>query len=204
MKVLVACEFSGIVRDAFIAQGHEAVSCDLEESERPGPHYQCDVRELDLSVYDLMIAHPPCTYLANSGVRHLHSIPSRTGKLPSIHGKARWTAMYAAAEFFNWLKRAPVQHIAIENPIPHGYARALIGDYDDIVQPYFFGDPVIKRVCWWLKNLPMLIPTETRLTVDAFPTPHWEPPSPTRWKERSRFYPGMAAAMAQQWEIHGL
>lgn len=206
MKVLVACEFSGVVRDAFLAQGHEALSCDLLPTEAQGPHYQGDVRALLSQQWDLMIAHPPCTYLTNAGVRHLHSIPSRNGKVTSVHGEARWAAMREAAVFFNELKNAPIEHICVENPIPHRYARELIGWYSQIIQPWQFGHLENKATCLWLKNLSLLVPTQI---MDKPAKGYWDNqtpggwnklgPSADRWKKRSITYAGIAKAMAEQW-----
>lgn len=196
MKVLVACEFSGIVRDAFAARGHEAWSVDLLETEKEGNHHQGDALEMIHSQpWDLLIAHPPCTYLANSSVGWLHDhVPSKNGALT---GSARWVEMFAAAEFFNALKNAPVDRIAVENPIPHKYARALIGKYSQIIQPWMFGHGETKATCLWLKNLPNLEPT---IVVDGRQQrSHWESPGPDRWKNRSRTMQGIADAMAEQW-----
>jgi len=191
LRVLVACEFSGIVQEAFISQGHNAVTCDLRPTETEGPHYQGDVQDILYDGWDLMIAHPPCTYLTNSGVRWLHERPSR------------WDHMESAAAFFRTLLDAPIPHIAIENPIPHAYAIERIGaTHNQTIQPWQFGHPETKRTCLWLKNLPMLRPTnivsgrEARIIDMA--------PSATRQAERSRFYPGIARAMAGQWSRHVL
>jgi len=180
MRVLVACEFSGIVRDCFRQRGHDAVSCDLLASETPGPHIQGDVMSLDLSDYDLMIAHPPCTYLAVSG--------------------ARWFAYRQqeqrdALAFVQWLMNAPVDRIAIENPV--SVISSRIRKPDQIVQPWMFGHGETKATCFWLKNLWPLVPTNV---VDGRKgRVHHEAPSPERWKNRSRTLPGIAAAMAEQW-----
>lgn len=180
MKVLVACEFSGIVRDAFIGRGHDAVSCDLLPSERPGPHILADVRCLDLSRYDLMVAHPPCTHLAVSGARW-------------FKGKEREQA--AALEFVRWLLSAPVPRIALENPI--SVISSRIRKPDQIVQPWMFGHGETKATCLWLKNLPALEPTD--VVEGRAARVHHESPGPERWKNRSRTYPGLAQAMAAQW-----
>lgn len=189
MNVLIACEFSGIVRDAFIARGHDAVSCDLLPGERKGPHIQGDVLE-HASGFDLMIAHPPCTYLANSGVRWLYSRGARV--------EDRWRDMEKGAEFFKALLDANIPRIAIENPIIHGHARQLIGrKQDQVIQPWQFGHPEIKATCFWLKGLPLLEPSnivEGRTARVHLATPH-----PDRWKERSRTLQGIADAMAEQW-----
>lgn len=185
MRALVACEFSGRVRDALIAKGVDAVSCDLLPSETDGPHIQDDVRNIALAGYDLLIAHPPCTYLANSGVRWLHE------------QEGRWDKMREAADFFMYLLNAPVPRIAIENPVMHRHAGIRRPDFT--VQPYQFGDPLRKRTCWWTKNLPRLLPTSS-MTKDEAEQYVWKlPPSEDRWKLRSVTPPGMAAAIADQW-----
>jgi hypothetical protein len=199
MRVLIACEFSGIVRDAFIAAGHEAMSCDLLPTESPGPHYQGDVRDVLGDGWDLMVAHPPCTYLSNAGVRHLHSIPSRNGVLPKVHGEARWEAMREGAELFRVLLNAPVPRIAVENPIMHKYAISEVGrKQDQVVQPWQFGEPVQKAVALWLVGLPVLLPTGP-MCEERHQLVHKMSPSPDRAKKRSMFFPSIAAAMAQQW-----
>lgn len=206
MRVLVSCEFSGRVRESFAALGHDAWSCDLLPTEQPGQHIQGDVLSVLNQGWDLMIAHPPCTYLTNAGVRHLHSVPSRNGKLPKIHGEERWQLMRESAEFFNRLKNAPIPRICIENPVPHRYARALIGKYNQIIQPWMFGDGEVKKTCLWLKNLPALWWWNDKggffpvTGVDGRnPRVHYESPGEDRWKNRSRTFPGIAAAMAVQW-----
>ena len=198
MRVLVACEYSGRVREAFRKLGHQAWSCDLLPAEDGSPfHYQGDVEDYIEGAWDLLIGHPPCTYLTNAGVRHLHSTPSVNGVLPKVHGAVRWEAMKEAAAFFNLLKNAAVERIAIENPIPHRYARDLIGKYDQIIQPWQFGHGETKATCLWLKNLPKLIPTE--VVEGRTHRIHMMPPGPDRWKERSRTFQGIADAMAFQW-----
>ena len=198
MKVLVACEFSGIVRDAFTSRGVDAWSCDLLPTERPGNHIQGDVVEVLGHGWDLMIAHPPCTYLTNAGVRHFHEhVTSRKGNRAKVFGEARFKEMRKAAEFFNLLKEAPVEHIAVENPIPHGWARELIGRYSQKIQPWMFGHGDVKATCLWLKNLPPLRPTG--FVKGRRPHVNSEVPSPDRWKNRSRTYVGIAEAMADQW-----
>lgn len=195
MKVLVACEFSGTVRDAFIEAGHDAVSCDLLPTESPGPHIEGDVLDVLDSGWEMMIAHPPCTYLTNSGVRWLHERPER------------WAKLDAASRFFRALLGAPVPMIAVENPLPHKYAVERIGrSYDQKIQPYEFGHPESKLTCFWLKGLPPLLPTDLLVRPS---NGHWNnqtpsgqnrlAPGPDRWKERSRFYEGVATAMASQW-----
>ena len=199
MRVLIACEFSGIVRDAFRARGHDAWSCDLLPTEKPGQHLQGDVLALlSVTQWDLMIAHPPCTYLTNAGVRHLHeSCTSCNGRRTAVYGQARFAAMREAATFFNALKSANIQRIAIENPTPHKYARELIGNYQQVFQPWEFGEPETKRTCLWLKGLPPLM--ATIIETKRYPRCHMQSPGPDRWKERSRTLQGIADAMASQW-----
>jgi site-specific DNA-cytosine methylase len=180
VKVLVACEFSGVVRDAFIARGHDAISCDLLPSESPGPHIQRDIREIDLSVYDLMIAHPPCTHLAVSGARWF---------------KDKQKEQAEALNFVRYLLEAPVLKIALENPI--SVISSRIRKPDQIVQPWMFGHGETKATCLWLKNLPKLKPTN--IVNGREHRVHQEPPSPERWKNRSRTLQGIADAMAAQW-----
>lgn len=195
MNVLVACEFSGVVRDAFAAKGHNAWSCDLLPTEKPGNHFQCDVREILNNGWDLMIAHPPCTYLCNSGVRWLKGNPLRFEK------------MLDAAQFFitlySWSEYIP--KICIENPIPHKHAK--LPGYTQIIQPWQFGHGEKKATALWLKGLPKLI---SYSSVDLFNDKvthvagreariHKMPPSENRWKDRSRTYQGIAEAMAEQW-----
>lgn len=195
MKVLVACEFSGTVRDQFIALGHDAVSCDLIPTECPGPHIQGDVLEILDGGWDLMIAHPPCTYLANSGVSWLH------------RQEGRWELMEQAALFFKSLIDAPIPRIAVENPIMHSYGKVIIGqNYSQIIQPYQFGHPESKATCLWLKELPRLVPT---YVLDKPDRGYWDNQTPSgqnklgpsehRAKTRGVTYVGIARAMAQQW-----
>lgn len=198
MKVLIACEFSGTVRDAFIARGHDAISCDLLPTESLGPHIQGDVRDVDLSEFDLMIAHPPCTYLTNAGVRHLHEHATRkNGVRAKVYGAARMEAMREGAEFFNYLLNAPVPRIAVENPIPHKYAREIIGRYDQLIQPWMFGHGETKATCLWLRGVPPLMATQ--VVEGRYPRVHLTSPGPDRWKLRSITYQGVADAMAEQW-----
>ena len=195
MKVLVACEYSGTVRDAFISKGHEAISCDLLATDKPGPHIQGDVLEVLKEKWDLIIAHPPCTYLANSGVSWLHKDPTRWGKLDE------------GAKFFKALLDADCERIAVENPIMHKYARERIGGvkYAQIVQPWMFGHAESKATCLWLKGLPNLVETNNvkelwkTLPKKEAQRLHYLPPSKDRWKLRSTTYQGIADAMAEQW-----
>ncbi|MCU0298679.1 MAG: hypothetical protein MUF33_09200 [Candidatus Nanopelagicales bacterium] len=180
MRVLVACEYSGRVRDAFIARGHDALSCDLLPTEAPGPHHQGDVRDLLGDGWDLMVAHPPCTDLAVSGARWF----AGKGDRPAT-----------ALEFVRLLLDAPIDRIALENPV--SVISSRIRRPDQIIQPWQFGHGETKATCLWLKNLPPLTPTEV---VDGRePRVHMMPPGPDRWKERSRTFEGIAAAMADQW-----
>jgi site-specific DNA-cytosine methylase len=180
VRVLVACEFSGVVRDAFAAKGHDAWSCDLLECELGGAHYWCDVRHAIGSGWDLMIAFPPCTHLAVSGARWF------AGK------RAEQTEAIA---FVRMLADAPVERIAIENPI--GVLSTKWRKPDQIIQPWQFGHGETKATCLWLKNLPPLKPTN--IVEGRIPRVHHASPGPNRWKERSRTLPGIAAAMAAQW-----
>jgi len=180
MKVLVACEFSRVVANAFDQAGHYAMSCDLLPSEQPGKHYQGNVRNLLSEYWDLMIAHPPCTHLAVSGARW-------------FKGKEREQA--AALEFVQSLMDAPITRIALENPI--SVISTRIRKPDQIIQPWMFGHGEIKATCLWLKNLPKLTPTN--IVDGRSPRVHHANPGPDRWKERSRTLPGIAQAMAEQW-----
>ncbi len=186
VKVLIACEYSGIVRDAFIAAGHDAMSCDILATESPGPHYMGDVRDVLRQDWDLLIAHPPCTRLTNAGVRWLNE-------------RHLWPQLYEACMFFKmFLDADHIPRKAIENPIPHKYAVERIGKkYDQLIQPWQFGHGETKAVCLWLDGLPPLTPTDIVQGREA--RVHRMPPGPDRAKERSRFFPGIAAAMAEQW-----
>lgn len=213
MNVLIACEYSGIVRDAFRNAGHNAWSCDLIPTEGdPAYHYQMDIKELlryTEEDWDLMIAHPTCTFLSNSGVRHLHeNVTSKNGVRAKINGKERWKEMGHAAEFFNFLHNSKIHRIAIENPVPHKYAKALIGNYTQLIRPWQFGEKKTKAVCLWLKNLPKLKPTNivgpppknmTQEEKRSWHECHYTAPSKDRGKIRSRFFKGVAEAMATQW-----
>ena len=180
MKVLIACEYSGAVRDAFIAQGHDAISCDILPTDAPGPHCQGDVRDVLGDGFDLMVAHPPCTHLAVSGARWF---------------KDKQTEQAEALEFVRLLLSAPIDKIALENPI--SIISSRIRKPDQIIQPWQFGHGETKATCLWLKNLPKLQPTQI---VDGREAKvHRMSPGPNRWKERSKTYQGIANAMAQQW-----
>jgi site-specific DNA-cytosine methylase len=180
MRVLVACEFSGVVREAFKNKGHYAMSCDLLDTEIAGFHYKGDIRDVLNDKWDLMIAHPPCTHLAVSGARWF---------------KDKIEEQKEALEFVRLLLNANVNKIALENPI--SIISSRIRKPDQIIQPWMFGHGETKSTCLWLKNLPKLIPTDI---VDGREQRiHKMAPSPDRWKERSRTYEGIAQAMANQW-----
>jgi hypothetical protein len=180
MKVLIACEYSGTVRDAFTALGHDATSCDLLQTERPGKHYQGCVTDILGDGWDLMICHPPCTHLAVSGSRWFHLKEKEQAE---------------ALDFVRLLLNAPVPHIALENPV--SIISSKIRKPNQVIQPWQFGHGEQKATCLWLKGLPNLRPTNI---VEGREQRVWKmPPSPDRWKERSRTYPGIAEAMAKQW-----
>ena len=201
MRVLVACEFSGIVRDAFIARGHDAVSCDLLPTESPGPHVIGDVRELLDDGWDLMVAHPPCTYLTNAGVRWLYGDYGHKMAPTSLVGEPRWEAMRKGAELFRDLMAAPIPRIAVENPIMHAHAIAEIGRrQDQVVQPWMFGEPVQKAVGLWLVGLPPLLATGP-ICTERHQLVHKMAPSADRAHKRSVFFSGIARAMADQWGL---
>lgn len=194
MRVLVACEFSGIVRDAFAARGHDSWSCDLLPTERVGNHIQGNVWGDGILYrdWDLLIFHLECTRLCNSGVRWL----VKDG-IKQIHTE-RWKRMVSDATAFRAMLDLPIQRIAGENPIMHGYARGIVGIAPtQIIQPWQFGHGETKATCLWLKNLPKLIPTN--IVEGRIPRVHHASPGPDRWKERSRTLPGIAQAMANQW-----
>ena len=195
MRVLIACESSGAVRDAFRARGHFAMSCDLLPSEQPGPHHQGDVRELLGQEWDLLIAHPPCTYLSVSG-RHWTTRGLRDPKLTED-----------ALDFVRLFMNAPIERVAIENPV--SVISSRIRKPDQIIQPYQFGHDASKKTCLWLKGLPLLKPTQMVEPRIVNGKQRWGnqtdsgqnklPPSKDRWKLRSKTYKGIADAMAAQW-----
>lgn len=217
MRVLVACEYSGRVRDAFIRGGHDAMSCDLLPTDSPGPHYEGDVMDVIGDGWDLMIAHPPCTYLTSSGLHWNKRQPERAAKTE------------ASLEFVQTLLDAPIPRIALENPV--GCIGTRIRKADQIIHPYQFGDDASKQTCLWIKGLPLLEPTryvEPRWVCCGLPLPEgvgkygcpncqgagrpkprWAnqtdsgqnrlPPTADRWKLRSTTYQGIANAMAEQW-----
>ena len=184
MRILVACESSGVVRDAFISNGHDAYSCDLLPTDVPGPHYQGDVRDILDDGWDLMIAHPPCTHLAVSGARWFPA-------------KRASGEQQEALEFVQLLLKANIHKIALENPI--SIISTQIRRPDQIIQPWMFGHGETKATCLWLKNLPLLKPTN--VVEGRENRVHKMPPSPDRWKLRSITYQGIALAMANQWTV---
>jgi hypothetical protein len=188
MRVLVACEFSGTVRRAFRERGHDAWSCDLLPADDDSPHHvQGDARALLSDGWDLLIAHPPCTRLCNSGVRWLAE-------------RDLWAEMREGADLFLTFLNAPVRCVAVENPVMHRYAREIIGRGPCFtVQPWQFGDNAKKRTCFWTRGLLPLRPTSDLDGSTAAAEVHTASPGPDRWKLRSVTYPGIAAAMAHQW-----
>lgn len=179
-RVLVACEYSGSVRDAFAALGWDAWSCDLLPSEKPGQHYQGDVRDILREGWDIMVAHPPCTHLAVSGARWF---------------AAKQREQAEALDFVRLLLNAPIPHIALENPV--SIISSKIRKPDQVIQPWQHGHGETKATCLWLKNLPRLTPSNV---VEGREQRIWKlPPSADRWKERSRTFSGIAEAMANQW-----
>jgi len=182
MKILIACEFSGIVRDAFIKRGHDAISCDLLPTERLGPHYQGDVMDIIGDGFNMMIAHQPCTHLAVSGARWF--------KEKRADGRQQ-----KAIDFFMALAEYAIPKISSENPI--GIMSTVWRKPDQIIQPWQFGHGETKATCLWLKGLPKL--KMTNIVSGRESRIHKMPPGPDRWKERSRTYQGIADAMAEQW-----
>jgi hypothetical protein len=205
MKVLIACETSGTVRNAFLDRGHDAWSCDvLPSDDLTNRHIQDDVLEvLKMESWDmLMVAHPPCTRLCNSGVRWLHKAP------PGKTLAEMWEQLDQGAELFSKLWNSDVPKVAIENPVMHKYAKAKIKNFEPFtqsIQPYEFADSIdaedniSKRTCLWLRNLPPLIKTGTLTRETARHDIHNASPGKDRWKVRSKFHKGIAQAMADQW-----
>ncbi len=195
MKVLIACEYSGIVRDSFIEKGHDAMSCDLLPTDKDGNHYQGDVTDILSDQWDMLIAHPPCTYMCNSGVSHLHKDPKR------------WVELFKAGAFFKKLLDCNIPKIVIENPIMHRYAKQLIGGVkqSQVIQPWMFGHTEQKSTCLWIKGLPLLKESNNvkeemmKLPKNKRNRLHYLSPSADRWKLRSTTYIGIAKAMANQW-----
>lgn len=186
MRVLIGCEFTGTVRDAFIARGHDAMSCDLLPTEAPGPHYQGDVRDVLDYPWDLAIFHPPCTDLAVSGARHFED-------------KRRDGRQQASVAFFMALTKTDIPRVAIENPVC--IMSSLYRRPDQIIQPWMFGHGETKKTCLWLSGLPKLTPTN--VVEGRADRIHKMPPSPDRWKLRSATYQGIADAIADQWGCLG-
>lgn len=182
MRVLVACEYSGRVRDAFRRRGHDAMSCDLLPTEVSGPHYEGPVEDVLCDGWDLMVAHPPCTHLAVSGSRHFRE-------------KIADGRQQAALDFVRLLMAAPIERWCIENPV--SVISSAIAPPHQIIQPWQFGHGEVKATCLWLKNLPKLRPS--RIVQGREARVHLMPPSPDRWKERSRTFEGVAEAMGDQW-----
>jgi hypothetical protein len=178
----VACEYSGTVRDAFIAAGHSAMSCDLLPTDVPGPHYHGDVRDVLHDGWDLMVAHPPCTHLSVSGARHFAA-------------KRASGVQDEALAFVRLLMAAPIPRICVENPV--SIISSRIVPATQTIQPWQFGHGETKATCLWLLNLPPL--ESTQIVEGRDPRVHMMPPGPNRWKERSTTYAGIAQAMAQQW-----
>lgn len=187
MKILIACEYSGRVRDAFIAQGHDAISCDILPTDSPGPHYQGDVRDILEDGFDLMIAHPPCTHLAVSGAKHFWRKEKEQKE---------------ALNFVRLLMNCNIPRWCIENPI--SIISSRIRPPDQIIQPYEYGDPFQKSTCLWLKNLPLLKPTkivdkgEFYISPSGKKLPKWYSED-TSWVSRSRTFQGIANAFGNQW-----
>ena len=192
MRVLVACECSGVVRDAFLARGHDAISCDIKPTRSPGPHYHGDVRDILSQQWDLLIAHPVCRYLTNAGVRWLHE---RSG---------RWELMKEGAEFFKLFDRAGhIPKRIVENPVMHRYGLEIVGrKATQFIQPYMFGDPFQKATGLWLTGLQKLVPEKVKSDYPegSIKQEVWlMGPSEDREEKRSKTYPGFARAMAEQW-----
>lgn len=191
MKVLIACEYSGTVRDAFINAGHDAISCDLLPTDKPGPHYEGSVLDILYQDWDMIIAHPPCTFLCNSGVRWFFTDNKE-------YNTERLINMSYAIKFFYLFYNHPFcKRIAIENPVPHKHAK--LPAHSQTIQPYEFGHTTSKRTCLWLKGLPLLKPTSSILKENRTYEIHQATPGPGRWKVRSKTFNGIADAMAKQW-----
>ncbi len=202
MDVLVACEYSGRVRDAFIRKGHRALSCDMLPSESDfGPHYQGDARDLLNEPWDLLIAHPPCTYLCVAGMQYLGDPPYGAARRtpPAVHGAARRRALVDGCMLFlDFLDADHIPSRCVENPIPSRHATAWIGKYSQIVEPYQFGDPYRKATCLWLRGLPLLKPTRI-VNERASWSRENDADKANRAKNRAKTFQGIADAMAAQW-----
>ncbi|MCK4843250.1 MAG: hypothetical protein KAT04_15420 [Methylococcales bacterium] len=195
MRILIACEYSGVIRDAFAAKNHDVMSCDLLPTDKPGKHYQGNVMDIINDGWDMIIAHPPCTFMCNSGVKHLHT------------DAKRWIKLFEAGDFFKQFLDADIPKIVIENPIMHKYGKKLIGGIkqSQVIQPWMFGHTEQKATCLWIKGLPLLTESNNvKKEMMALPKKerervHHLPPSQDRWKLRSTTYQGIADAMAAQW-----
>lgn len=218
MKVLVACEYSGTVRDAFIKRGHDAISCDLLPTDKAGPHYQGDCFDLDWTEFDLVIAHPPCTYLTIAAEWAYKDDPGKNMKPGTLFGAARRKARDEALSFIERMWKQPVAKLCIENPVGVISRRLPFMPKPQYVQPYWFGEDASKKTGLWLRGLPELVPTNLvrgrQVCYEGKqPVMRWSnqtdsgqnklPPSPDRWKIRSTTYQGIADAMAEQWGNHG-
>lgn len=206
--VLVACEESGMVRDALIAVGVRAMSCDLKPTRRPGPHYQGDVRDiLPARHWRGMIAHPVCKILANSGAKHLYRRVDGVWSIKNGRDPERWAALEKGVQFFKlFLDADHIPMVAVENSIPHGHAVKMIGrGADQYTQPWWFGEPFTKAAGWWLKNLPKLKREREKASYPEITAKCWRMgPSDDREEKRSETEPGVAAALARQWAPHFL
>ena len=211
MKILIACESSGTVRDSFIRKGHQAVSCDLLPTEFPGPHYHGSVLDILDESWDMMIAHPPCTYLTTSA-EWCYTEDTGKRQMPGVlYGEKRIQARFEAIAFFRVLHDCKIPKIVIENPV--GIISTVIRKPDQIIQPYEFGDDASKKTALWLKGVPLLTPTHRfqgrmvfhngkfveRWTNQTDSGQNRLGPSEDRWKIRSKTYQGIADAMAEQW-----
>lgn len=222
MRVLIACAYSARERDAFAALGHDAWSCDFEPCEGdPAKHYRGDVFDIIGEGWDLMIGHPPCTYLANSGVRWLYEDTGDMLDKAEVYGaprrrnEERWRLMRKGAAFFVALWQAPIKNVVLENPVMHGHAQELIVPelgrqyYKQTVQPWWFGDRAFKATCHWRRGKLVqndLVPTNKLVPpkpgtdeYKVWSAVHRAPPGPNRWKDRSRAFPGLVQAEALQW-----
>jgi len=204
VKILIACEYSGRVRESFRELGHDVWSCDLRPTEIPGKHYVGDVRDIIEDGWDIMIGHPYCTFNTLAGIRWMyhpedtHLPPEQRRRHPQYPN--RMNDFLEGVEFFNVLKNAPIEKICLENSQPHGLAMHHIGRYTQIVQPWMFGEPYTKGAALWLKNLPKLVPTHKKTDYEKIiPACHYASPGPERERERSRTYQCIANAMASQW-----
>lgn len=204
MKILIACEYSGRVREAFRERGHDVLSCDLRPTEQPGPHYQGDVMDVIGDGWDMLIAHPYCTYNTLAGIRWMyhpedtHLPPEQRRRHPKYPD--RMDNFLEGVRFFNALWNADIEKVCIENSQPHGLAMQHIGRYTQIVQPWMFGEPYTKGAALWERNLPPLVGTHKKSDYERIiPACHHASPGPDRERERSRTYQCIANAMAARW-----